>query len=100
MSIPNEHADRKRPEGPDAFSADDTPPTQSQGALVPPPRKPPTAVSADADSSFPFNPRRFRDAWRQPGWQGKSRVARLATEFFDALDEAADRIAERLKLRS
>jgi hypothetical protein len=57
-------------------------------------------VSADADSSFPFNPRRFRDAWRQPGWQGKSRVARLATEFFDALDEAADRIAERLKLRS
>ena len=99
MSIPNEHADGERPEGPNAFWANDTPTTQPDGALVPPPRKPPTSVGADADSSFPFNPKRFIGAWRQPGWQGKGRFARLATELFDALDRAADRIAERLGLR-
>ena len=99
MVIPNEQPDADRPSGPESFSADDAPEPQPGGALVPPPQKPPTALSGEADASFPFNPQRFREAWRQPGWQGKTRFARLVTEFFDVLDGAADLIAERLGLR-
>jgi len=62
-----------RPEGPESFSADDTPPTQPEGALVPPPRK--------------------------PGWQHRTRFAQFVTEIFNAIDGVADRIAERLGLR-
>ena len=97
MHDPNEQPNAERPAGPESSSADDEPQTQPEGSLVPPPGKPPTAVGA-ADES-PFNPRRFVEAWRQPGWRGKSRIENVATEILDALDQVADRIAERLGLR-
>ena len=98
MSIPNEQPGAERPEGPESFSADEAPPTQTEGALVPPPGKPPTAVGADAES-FPPDPARFSEPWRRPGWGHRTRVAQLATEIFDTLDAIADRIAQQLRLR-
>ena len=99
MHTPNEPPQPDRPDGPGSFSTDDALPTQPAGSLVPPPRKPPTALGANADSSFPLDPRRFIEAWRKPGWRGRSRVERLASELLDAIDGAADRIAEGLRLR-
>ena len=98
MSTPNEQPRGERPPGPESFSADDSPPTQAEGALVPPPRKPPTAVGAAAES-FPPNPARFSEPWRRPGWAHRTRFAQLATEIFNTLDAIADRIAEGLRLR-
>lgn len=96
---PNEQPDAERPAGPESFLEDEARPTQPEGALGPPPRKPPTAVGAGAEPLFPPNPRRFTEPWRRPGWRGRTRLARLTTELFDALDGVADRIAEGLGLR-
>lgn len=98
MPTPNEEPGAERPAGPESFSAHDTPPTQTEGALVPPPRKPPTAVGAAADS-FPPNPARHSEPWRRPGWGRRTRFAQLATEIFNTLDAIADRIAEQWRLR-
>jgi hypothetical protein len=69
MFVPNEPPSAERPEGPESFSeSDESPQTQPEGALVPPPRKPPTALGAEADPLFPGNPRRVR-SWRESGWQ-------------------------------
>jgi hypothetical protein len=99
VSLPNEQPSAERPAGPESFSTDDTPPTQTEGALVPPPRKPPTALAAAAEA-FPPNPARFSEPWRRQGWGHRTRVAQLATKIFDTLDVIADRIAEELRLRS
>src|SRR5436309_4567342 len=98
MSTHNEQPGEGRPEGPESLSADDAPPTETQGGLVPPPRKPPTAIGAAAES-FPPNPARFREPWRRPGWGQRTLFAQLATEIFDTLDAIGDRIAEQLGLR-
>lgn len=98
MSLPNEQPGGERPAGPESSSTSDSPPTQTEGALVPPPRKPPTAVGAAAES-FPPNPARFSEPWRRPGWAHRTRFAQLATEIFNTLDAIADRIAEELRLR-
>ena len=99
MREPNERSDSDRPAGPESYSSDEAPETRPEGALVPPPRKPPTANAAASEPRFPFDPRRFSEAWRQSDWRGRSRFARVATELFDALDEFGDRIAEGLGLR-
>ena len=98
MSTPNEPPAGARPEGPESFETDDAPPTQTEGALVPPPRKPPTAIGAGAEP-FPPNPQRFAEPWRRPGRRHRTRFAQLATEIFNALDAIADRLAEELRLR-
>ena len=98
MTTPDEQPGAERPTGPESFSGDEPPPTQTEGALVPPPRKPPTAVGAAAES-FPPNPARFSEPWRRPGWGHRTRFAQLATQIFDTLDAIADRIAEELRLR-
>ena len=98
MTTPNEQPGAERPSGPESFSPDDSPPTQAEGALVPPPRKPPTALGAAAES-FPPNPARAWESWRQPGWRHRTPFAQFATEIFDTLDAIADRIAEELGLR-
>lgn len=98
MSTPNEQPGAEHPAGPESFSTDDAPPTETEGALVPPPRKPPTAIDAAAES-FPPNPGRFSEPWRRPGWRQRTRFAQLATEIFDTLDAIADRIAEQWRLR-
>lgn len=88
----------ERPGGPESFGADEAPATQPDGALAPPPAKPPAAFGAAAES-FPPDPRRIIEAWRRPGWERRTRFAAVATEIFNILDELADRIAERWKLR-
>jgi hypothetical protein len=95
---PNED---ERPTGPESISpSDESPPTQTEGALVPPPRKPPTAVDAAADPLFPPNPRRRVEGWRRRVGPGSGiSFAQFATEFLDAVDAVADRIAETLRLR-
>lgn len=98
MSTPYEQPDAERPAGPESLSPDDAPPTQTDSALVPPPRKPPTANGADAEA-FPPDPSRFAEPWRRPGWRHRTRVAQLATEIFDTIDAIADRIAQQLRLR-
>lgn len=98
MSSPNEQPDGECPTGPESSSTSDSPPTQTEGALVPPPRKPPTAIGAAAES-FPPNPARFSEPWRRPGWRHRTRFAQIATEIFNTLDAIADRIAEELRLR-
>lgn len=98
MSAPNEQSGAERPAGPELSSAEDTPPTEPEGALIPPPRKPPTALGAAAES-FPPNPARFSEPWRRPGWRRRTKFAQLATEIFDTLDGIADRIAKQLGLR-
>jgi hypothetical protein len=99
MSLSNEQPGAERPAGPESVSPDDSPPTQAEGALVPPPRKPPTALAAAAEA-FPPNPARFSEPWRRPGWGHRTGFAQLATRIFDTLDVIADRIAEELRLRS
>ena len=98
MSTPNEQSGEGRPAGPESVSPDQAPPTQAEGALVPPPRKPPTAIGAAAES-FPPNPRRFSEPWRRPALGDRPRFAQLATQIFDTLDAIADRIAKELRLR-
>ncbi|MFL5613105.1 MAG: hypothetical protein ACJ796_05530 [Gemmatimonadaceae bacterium] len=98
MSKPNEQPGAERPAGPESLSADDAPSTQAEGALVPPPRKPPTALGASAES-FPPNPARFSESWRRPGLGRRTAFTQLATEIFNTLDAIADRIAEELRLR-
>lgn len=100
MATPNEQSGGERPSGPESFSAfDESPPTQPEGGLIPPPRKPPTAIGAAADPLFPPNRQRRVEDWRQPGWGHRTPYAHLATAIFDALDAVADRIAQTLRLR-
>ena len=100
MIVPNDDQRNERPSGPESFSAsDETPPTQSDSSLVPPPDKPPTAIGAGPDPAFPPHPRRHGESWRQPGWRRRTPFAQALTEIFNALDAVADRIAETLRLR-
>lgn len=98
MTGPNDHGSERRT-GPESFSASDqSPPTQPEGGLVPPPPKPPTAVSAEG-APLPPNPRRHSESWRQPGWGHRTSFAHFVTEIFNTLDAVGDRIAETLRLR-
>lgn len=99
MTMPND-PDGERPGGPESFSSsEESPPTQSDSSLVPPPGKPPTAVGAGPDPEFPLRPRQFGESWRQPGWGHRTPFAHFVTEIFNTLDAVADRIAETLRLR-
>ena len=69
-----------------------TPPTEPSGALTPP-RKPPSTAIATA-SPAPVPPRPDRAPLRNPP------IRRLVTQTLDALDRAADSMAQALGLRS
>ena len=73
-----------------------TPETESQGDLSPPPRKPPTAVSAAPDPSPGELPIAVR-AWRR---RPPTLVASAVSTLFDVLDLIGDTIAEKAGLRS
>jgi hypothetical protein len=68
------------------------PPTEAQGELVPPPRKPPTAIGVSGPLPRPPHP---DDDPEMP-----PRGLRLFLErVFDVLDAAGDTLATRLGLR-
>jgi hypothetical protein len=73
---------------------DHTPDTQPSGALVPPPRVPPTAVATAA----PLPPRPHP---RHPSSFGTSRwsLRELVSSALDQLDRFGDRIADAVGLR-
>jgi hypothetical protein len=73
---------------------DYTPETQPSGALVPPPRVPPTAVATSA----PLPPRPHS---RHPSSYGTSRslLRGLLRSALDQLDRVGDRIADAVGLR-
>lgn len=73
------------------------PPTQPAGSLVPPSRRPPTAVGAPADQ--PSWSQRFRDGWRREPWRARAPLATAVEELLDAIDSFADEVASRLGLR-
>lgn len=66
-----------------------TPPTEPKGALVPPPRVPPTAVSAAAAGPEPRPPRAVR-SWAPT--RRRSRFKRAVRAAFELLDGVADGI--------
>jgi hypothetical protein len=69
---------------------DPTPPTEPKGALVPPPRLPPTAVSAAAAGAEPRPPRPVR-AWTQPQpARRRPWLFRTVKTALDVLDGIAD----------
>jgi hypothetical protein len=63
---------------------DEFPSTESQGELVPPPRKPPTALSAPASGP---DPRRQLPARR---WQTRSGHSDVSEAMLRAVDRALD----------
>ena len=71
------------------------PPTESQGELVPPPRKPPTAVGVTGQPPRPPRPPHPEDL-PEVRWSG---FRRLVDRAFDVLDAVGDAIAARLGLR-
>jgi hypothetical protein len=76
------------------------PDTQPSGALVPPPRDPPTAVATGAPLP-PRPPRSSRATTRAAGpsaWVGVAR--RAVGSALDLLDDAGDRVARAVGLRA
>jgi hypothetical protein len=92
-----EFGSEPRPEGPEAYESEKAPETQPAGSLVPPSRKPPTAIGADAEPP-PINPRRFREAWREQSWR-KSWIAATVNQLLDSADGLAERIRAQLGLK-
>ena len=76
----------------DERSDDITPPTETKGELTPPPRKPPTAVAADAAEPEPRPPRTVR-RWDRPERRGMpGAVVRAVDAVLDVLDSIGDSI--------
>lgn len=91
MNLENSHGD----DLPDEF-----PSTESKGQLVPPPRKPPTAVSAPASGP---EPRRALPArrWQSPATrsdvsQAMLRAVDAALDMLDSLGDAVREAAGRI----
>lgn len=73
------------------------PETQPSGDLVPPPRKPPTAVSASPDPAPGEKPLAVR-AWRRRAPE-LSALGGFVNGVLDVLDAVGDTIAETVGLR-
>jgi hypothetical protein len=83
---------------PDAAEPPDVAPaTEPAGSLVPPPRRPPTAVGASAEQPSPSQ--RFREPWRRQGWRPRSAFGAAVEELLDVIDRFADDLASRFGLR-
>ncbi len=70
------------------------PQTEPSGALVPPPRVPPTAVALATPDPPPLRPSRV------PYLRRTGSVAQFVQRTLDAVDELADTVAEGLGLRA
>lgn len=72
---------------------DVTPPTEPKGVLVPPPRLPPTAVSAAAAGPEPRPPRSVR-SWSTPPERPRRRplLFRALVRTLDFIDAVADEL--------
>ena len=83
----------------DERSDDLAPSTETKGELTPPPRKPPTAVAADAADPEPRPPRAVR-RWDRPARGDLAgAVVRAVDSVLDVLDSIGDSVrtaAERL----
>jgi hypothetical protein len=77
----------------DDFADEFTPPTQSSGARVPPPKVPGTAIATAAPAPLP--PRRSRETYIAD----PNAIRRFVARVFDAVDSVADTVAEGLGLR-
>jgi hypothetical protein len=74
------------------------PDTQPAGELVPPPRKPPTAVASAAPDPAPGERPIAVRAWRRTG-RPLSALGGFVNGVFDVLDSLGDSIAEGVGLR-
>ena len=72
---------------------DFTPPTEPFGALVPPPKLPPTALALASPA-----PLRPRQPSRKPRFRGGG-FEQLVARTLDIVDDVADTVAEGLGLR-
>jgi len=77
----------------DQFEDEFTPPTQSSGERMPPPKTPGTAVAAATPAPLP--PRRSSEA----RVDDPSAIRRFVSRALDAVDSVADTVAEGLGLR-
>ena len=77
---------------------DFSPPTQPDGELVPPPRKPPTAVGTAAPDPAPGEKPIAVRAWRRRSAQ-LTALSGIVNGVFNVLDAVGDRIAETVGLR-
>jgi hypothetical protein len=68
--------------------------TESAGSLDPPSRKPPTDVGLAAEGSDPERRFAIVASHSSPNWFG-----RILSEALDALDAAADTVADALHIR-
>ncbi len=83
------------------MASDDQPLTEPRGALVPPNRRPPTAVGTDATVPPvpPRPPRRDVYVEHHRTFHFAPDLKRLITSVLDAVDTIADIVATELKLR-
>ena len=73
---------------------DVSPPTETKGELVPPPRKPPTAVSGPVSDPDPRPPRPSRP-WRSPA--PRETVPRAVAQAIDAALDVLDSIGDSVR---
>jgi hypothetical protein len=73
---------------------DDLPATESEGQLVPPPRKPPTALTAPASGP---DPRRQLPARRWQSPTGHSDVSQAMLRAVDAALDALDLVGDAVR---
>ena len=80
---------------PDADQAEQPPTTESSGQLVPPPRKPPTAIATFASQPEPRPPLPVR-RWRSPAGSSdlERAIVRTVDDVLDVLDEVGDAVRE------
>ena len=77
----------------DHFEGEFTPPTESSGQHVPPPKVPGTAIATAAPAPLPSHrPREMRI-------EDPNAIRRLVARALDAVDSVADTVAEGLGLR-
>lgn len=79
---------------PDQDAGDVTPPTEPKGELTPPPKKPPTAVAADASEPEP-RPRKSIERWHRP--QSRPRLPRDLVRAVDAVLDVLDSLGDAVR---
>ena len=89
-----DHSPNARPPSGDEPAGDVSPPTETRGELVPPPRKPPTAVSGPVSDPEPRPPRPSRP-WRSPA--PRETVPRAVAQAVDAALDVLDAIGDSVR---
>ena len=78
--------------------SEDLPQPEPRDALVPPSRRPPTAVGADTPEP-PRPPQRSHEADVEHRWRMKPELRKLVNTVLDAVDRVAEKIAVELGVR-